>query len=225
MPLSLTGPARLSCALIHLNRFAGSAMSEYRSSPEQPDLFDQDPAAQDRAGEAAGAHRRADCRADGQTAGGGRRLETSAEALDRVLARLSQSAFRARFALDAAERAQMLRAGPKRMLENAREILSRRLASAVIANDGRQTPMRGYPVFKAQHATALCCRKCMRKWHGIPEGRALTERELDFAAALIMRWIERAIRQPACNAGSGRKRRAPGRAGQTSAPDGQGSLF
>ena len=35
----------------------------------------------------------------------------------------------------------------------------RRLEPAQPANDGRQTPWRGHPVFTAQHATATCCHR------------------------------------------------------------------
>jgi hypothetical protein len=49
-------------------------------------------------------------------------------------------------------------------------------------NDGKQTPMRGHPVFIAQHATATCCRGCLEKWHAIPHGRALSEQEQRYGA-------------------------------------------
>lgn len=41
------------------------------------------------------------------------------------------------------------------------------MAPKNIDNDGKQTPMRGHPVFIAQHATATCCRECLKKWHNI----------------------------------------------------------
>ena len=65
-------------------------------------------------------------------------------------------------------------------------------------NDGRQTPWRGHPVFTAQHATATCCRGCIAKWHHLPQGRELTDAEIDRLADLVMAWIERdLIRHPA----------------------------
>jgi hypothetical protein len=64
-----------------------------------------------------------------------------------------------------------------------------RLAPAHPKNDGRQTPMRGHPVFIAQHATATCCRGCLAKWHGIAAGRALTAEEEAHAVAAILRWV------------------------------------
>jgi len=46
-----------------------------------------------------------------------------------------------------------------------------------------------HPVFIAQHATATCCRKCIKKWDGIEKGRALNEKEIDYVVALIIGWI------------------------------------
>ena len=73
---------------------------------------------------------------------------------------------------------------------HARDIIARRLAPAEIPNDGKQTPMRGHPVFIAQHATATCCRGCLAKWHHIEAGRALTEAEQAHVVAAILRWIK-----------------------------------
>ena len=41
--------------------------------------------------------------------------------------------------------------------------VTQRLAPTAPRNDGRQTPMRGHPVFTAQHATATCCRQCLAR--------------------------------------------------------------
>ena len=47
--------------------------------------------------------------------------------------------------------------------EHARDFIAKREVPAMIPNDGKQTPMRGHPVFVAQHATATCCRGCLEK--------------------------------------------------------------
>jgi hypothetical protein len=49
--------------------------------------------------------------------------------------------------------------------------------------------MRNHPVFIAQHATATCCRGCLQKWHQIPKGRALSDREVQYIVAVIERWL------------------------------------
>ena len=108
-----------------------------------------------------------------------------------VLARLATSRFRVRFRLGAREFAYAEAKGRDTIERHARDFIAQRLASALPRNDGRQTPMRGHPVFVAQHATATCCRGCLEKWHGIGRGRELTEVEQAQVVALIMAWFDR----------------------------------
>ena len=110
--------------------------------------------------------------------------------LDHVFARLAGSTFRGRFRLGAKERAYLADRGFPVVIEHARDFVARRLAPAEPMNDGRQTPMRGHPVFIAQHATATCCRSCLAKWHGIAAGRPLSEAEESHVVAAIRRWLE-----------------------------------
>ncbi len=117
--------------------------------------------------------------------------------LDGALARLSGSTFRRRFRLGARERAVIEAKGLTRIREHADRLIADRLAPALPRNDGKQTPMRGHPVFVAQHATATCCRGCLAKWHGIRAGRALTVDERAFVVALIGRWLDAQLAQPA----------------------------
>lgn len=109
--------------------------------------------------------------------------------LDSVFARLSGSRFRARFRLGEKERAYLEQRGLPVVLDHARDFIAKRLASAEPLNDGRQTPMRGHPVFIAQHATATCCRSCLEKWHGIAAGRSLTLAEQEHVVAAIGKWL------------------------------------
>lgn len=74
---------------------------------------------------------------------------------------------------------------------HAMDFVARRLAPAYIANEGKQTPMHGHPVFIAQHATACCCRGCFAKWHHIPAGHELTAEEQEYAVSVIMAWIRK----------------------------------
>lgn len=110
--------------------------------------------------------------------------------LDDVFARLGTSAFRRRFRLGEKERDYLANRGMPTVLDHARDFIARRLAPAEPVNDGRQTPMRGHPVFIAQHATGTCCRSCLQKWHGIAAGRPLSAAEQDHAVAAIGRWLE-----------------------------------
>lgn len=107
---------------------------------------------------------------------------------DRLFARLARSTF-AHASVWGKERQYCLDKGPEIIDRHAADFIRQRLAPAAPINDGKQTPMRGHPVFIAQHATATCCRGCLEKWHAIPHGRALSEPEQDYIVQVIHRWL------------------------------------
>jgi hypothetical protein len=109
--------------------------------------------------------------------------------LDEVFERLGRSPFRRRFRLRAVEREYLHRNGLDVVVGHAADFIEKRLAPANPRNDGRQTPFRNHPVFVAQHATATCCRGCLQKWHGIPEGRELSVQERQYVLDVIRRWL------------------------------------
>ena len=109
--------------------------------------------------------------------------------------RLSQSKFRSSFSLKANDRSYVSDKGMDKVREHVCDFIRKRLAQADIPNDGKQTPMRGHPVFVAQHATATCCRGCLEKWHHIPKGRELTETEQEYIVNVIMEWINREMKK------------------------------
>ena len=49
--------------------------------------------------------------------------------------------------------------------------------------------MRGHPVFKAMHGSAMCCRGCMEKWWKVRRGVRLTEVQQLKAVEFLMAWI------------------------------------
>lgn len=108
---------------------------------------------------------------------------------DRLFEALARSPFRRRFRPDSADAAYLAARGLPLVLAHGADFVSRRLGPAEPANDGKQTPMRGHPVFVAQHATASCCRSCLAKWHGIPTGRKLADAEQAQVLASIERWL------------------------------------
>jgi hypothetical protein len=110
--------------------------------------------------------------------------------LDELFDALARSAFRRRFRLGPKARAYLMAKGRATVMEHAATFVAQRLAPASPANDGRQTPFRGHPVFVAQHATATCCRECLAKWHGMERGHALTDEEQAHVVAAIMRWLD-----------------------------------
>ncbi len=101
---------------------------------------------------------------------------------------LKKSKFRSKFKLSQKDRDYIATKGLETIQDHAYEFINSRVTPAFPKNDGKQTPMRGHPVFIAQHATATCCRKCIQKWHRIEKGRALNETEVDFVVKLIMEW-------------------------------------
>lgn len=112
-----------------------------------------------------------------------------ADDLGPLFVRLARSAFRSRFRLGPSERDYVARKGMATICRHAEDFVRTRLAPAFPPNDGHQTPMRGHPVFIAQHATGCCCRGCLAKWHGIPAGRPLTEAEQRHIVRVLMAWI------------------------------------
>ena len=109
--------------------------------------------------------------------------------IPKKLTALKQSKFRSKFTLTQKDRDYIATKGLETIKEHAFQFINSRVAPDFPKNDGKQTPMRGHPVFIAQHATATCCRKCIQKWHEIEKGRALNEKEVEFIVALIMSWI------------------------------------
>jgi hypothetical protein len=111
---------------------------------------------------------------------------------DDLFQALRQSAFRRRQKLGAADLAYLRGRGMETVLRHAGEMIAARLAPAEPLNDGKQTPMRGHPVFVAQHATGTCCRGCLAKWHRIPKGRDLTDEERAYVVSVLERWMREA---------------------------------
>ena len=109
--------------------------------------------------------------------------------LDELFAALAQSDFRRKFRLRGADLDYLRDKGLPLVMRHAADFVEKRLAPAVIANDGKQTPMRGHPVFVAQHATATCCRTCLSKWHGIAAGQWLSAQEQGYIIAVIRQWL------------------------------------
>ena len=108
-----------------------------------------------------------------------------------LFARLSRSNFRSRFHLKDKDIQYIREKGMDTIRGHASDFVRTRLAPAQIPNDGKQTPMRGHPVFLAQHATGCCCRGCLYKWHRIPAGVRLTEEQQEYIVDVLMAWIER----------------------------------
>ncbi len=79
---------------------------------------------------------------------------------------------------------------------HATDFVKKRLAPADPKNDGRQTPLKGHPVFIAQHATGTSDRIRLEKFHGIKPGMELTEKEVSYVVSVILRWIQEQVGEP-----------------------------
>lgn len=83
------------------------------------------------------------------------------------------------------------RKGTEKLVAAVQNRIRKSVGPAKPARDGRQTPMEGSGnvIYYAQHATASCCRKCLEYWHGIPQGRQLTAKEIGYLVELAMLYI------------------------------------
>lgn len=110
--------------------------------------------------------------------------------INKKLASLKKSKFRSSFKLKEKDKIYIRDKSFSVIEKHCHDFLEQRLAPYPTPNDGKQTPMRGHPVFIAQHATATCCRACLNKWYKIPKNRNLSEKEKRFIEALIIEWIK-----------------------------------
>ncbi|SFB33656.1 protein of unknown function [Acetitomaculum ruminis DSM 5522] len=116
---------------------------------------------------------------------------TREEWFDRLFTRLDNSKFRNSFHLKEEDVKYIEKKGLETIKEHAKDFILKRQAPAFIANDGKQTPMKGHPVFIAQHATATCCRECIRKWHTFKPGTCLGQKQQEYLVDVIMTWIKK----------------------------------
>ena len=113
--------------------------------------------------------------------------------LPELFTALANSAIRQRFRLGPVEHQYLSERGIGVITGHARNFIQDRLTPAHPKNDCRQTPMRGHPVFIAQHATATCCRSCLAKWHGIAKGVCLSDEEVEYIIGVLITWIGRQV--------------------------------
>ncbi|MBR6650766.1 MAG: DUF4186 domain-containing protein [Clostridia bacterium] len=113
--------------------------------------------------------------------------------IEQTLTRLKQSDFRAKFHLSKKDKEYISQKGMDKIRSHAEDFIRTRLAPENPENDGKQTPMRGHPVFVAQHACACCCRGCLNKWYKVPVGIELSEKQQEKIVNLLMAWINREL--------------------------------
>lgn len=121
-------------------------------------------------------------------------LSFGMQTIEQALDKLEQSEFRKSFHLKENDRIYIQEKGMDVIRDHAYAFISSRIAPKSISNDGKQTPVKGHPVFIAQHATACCCRKCLNKWYHVPMGVSLSAQQQGKIVNLLMAWIERQLK-------------------------------
>lgn len=113
------------------------------------------------------------------------------EKIKNILDRLSKSKFRSSFHLKDKDILYIEDKGIDKIRNHAYDFVTKRLADTSNVTDGKQTPMKGHPVFIAQHATGTYCRSCLEKWHHIRKNKNMTEDDIKYVVDIIMSWIEK----------------------------------
>ena len=108
-----------------------------------------------------------------------------------IFQKLKKSRFRNAFHLNQKMKQYVKDKGIKKIESHAYDFITDRIKPAKPYKDGSQTPMQQvHPVFIAQHATATCCRSCLKKWYKIPKGIELTDSEVNYIVSIIICWIK-----------------------------------
>lgn len=110
---------------------------------------------------------------------------------DSIFEKLARSKFRSSFKLKEKDKKYIKQKGWDVIEAHCRAFVAKKLKDPSKFVDGKQTPMRGHPVFIAQHATATCCRGCLQKWHRIENSHILTCEEEEWITNLLLAWLKR----------------------------------
>ena len=117
------------------------------------------------------------------------------QTISEALVRLKSSKFRSSFHLNEKDRIYAREKGRETIESHARDFVRQKLSDEDPVNDGKQTPMKGHPVFKAMHATGCCCRGCLKKWYRVAEHTRLNEMQQEKIVRLLMAWIDEQMKE------------------------------
>lgn len=112
--------------------------------------------------------------------------------INNLLDRLAKSKFRNSFHLKEKDINYLKEKGHEVIKSHARDFINKN-ERIKLDNDGKQTPTKGHPIFIGQHACALCCRACIRKWYHIPEDKELTDEQVKYFVDVLLRWCAREV--------------------------------
>jgi len=117
------------------------------------------------------------------------------QTVEQALNKLQTSRFRSSFHLNDKDKEYIRQKGMDVIERHARDFVRQKLSAADPINDGKQTPMKGHPVFKAMHATGCCCRGCLNRWYHVPMHKDLTDEQQDKIVHLLLTWIDRQLNE------------------------------
>ena len=117
-------------------------------------------------------------------------MNNKKQIINNKLLELSKSKFRSSFHLRKYMIKYIDKNGMDKILSHTYDFVDQKLV-VLNNNDGKQTPMKGHPVFIAMHACACCCRGCLEKWHHIPKERRLSNKEVNYVVSIIIEWIKK----------------------------------
>ena len=105
--------------------------------------------------------------------------------------RLAKSRFRIRFHLSEVDRKYIADKGQESIRSHCEDFIRTRLEPVNYPNDGKQTPMRGHLVFKAQACCACCCCNCLARWGKVSRAAEIPAGRQRGIVDFLMAWIER----------------------------------
>ena len=123
----------------------------------------------------------------------GKNKKISDKNWEQLRKKMAQSDYRAEIDLGEEEFTYIESRGMDMLVKHAKDFVKRRLGPAKPRNEGKQTPLKGHPIFLAQHATGSNSRAALAEFHGIPEGRKLTKDEMAYVTDVILRWLNERI--------------------------------
>ncbi len=106
-----------------------------------------------------------------------------------TIEKLKKSKFRSSFKLTDKDKKYVRKKSLFIIEQHTLDFLNKRI-KVKPPNDTKQTPFKGHPVFIAQHANAICCRKCIQNWYKIPKDKILSDGEVNYFKDIIMNWIK-----------------------------------
>ncbi len=108
----------------------------------------------------------------------------------KLLEKVAKCDYRAEIDLGAEDIEYINSRGFDMMIKHAQDFVERRLGPARPRNEGKQTPLKGHPLFLAQHATGSDSRRALSEYHGIAEGKELSRQQIDYVTDVVLRWLE-----------------------------------